>query len=74
MRRLAALCERLKKEERGGAAGDAAAIQKGTLTVTTQSEEDREMTLVGFDAEAVKTKCELLKEHTSGCSRTRRRR
>ena len=62
MRRLAALCERLKKEERGGAAGDAAAIQKGTLTVTTQSEEDREMTLVGFDAEAVKTKCELLKE------------
>jgi len=62
MRRLAALCERLKKEERGGAAGDATAIQKGTLTVTTQSEEDREMTLVGFDAEAVKTKCELLKE------------
>ena len=62
MRRLAALCERLKKEERGGVAGDAAAVQKGTLTVTTQSEEDREMTLVGFDAEAVKTKCELLKE------------
>jgi hypothetical protein len=58
MRRLAGLCEKLKKEEEG----DVVAAQNGTLIVLTQSEEDSDMMLAGFDAATVKKQRELLRD------------
>lgn len=58
-RRVASLCDHLKKKDEPSEAPTPA---RSTLTVVTQSEEDRETTLTGLDAASVTAKRELCKE------------
>ena len=58
-RRVASLCDHLKKKDE---LSDAPTPTRSTLTVVTQSEEDRETTLTSLDVAGVTAKRELCKE------------